>query len=139
MKDSTAVVHTLGILMEGDYKKHVRSGNITGLFGELLKTARGGEREENPFKRGMQSPEDHNGNKATFERMNRDSGEYHRHTIACMGIGCLSVTISSGRGSNTLSNTPVFKSGDCVCTINQAIRVHFCRVYLFTHSLTKIR
>jgi hypothetical protein len=62
--------------MEGDYKKHVRSGNVFGLAGEILRGpgSRAG-RTENPLMRGTVAQEDkHDG----FEAMNRDSGEISR-------------------------------------------------------------
>ncbi|GHJ85309.1 hypothetical protein NliqN6_1711 [Naganishia liquefaciens] len=63
--DSTAVVHTLGILMENNYKQHVKSGNLFGLLGSVV---RGGD-EGNPLagqvKKGKEG--------MTYEVMNRDA------------------------------------------------------------------
>lgn len=68
---SSAVVHTLGILIEDEeYKKHVRSGNLMGLVSSLL-----GQGEGNPLMRGLNV--DGKGKQPmTYERMNRDSGEF---------------------------------------------------------------
>jgi hypothetical protein len=56
--------------MEGDYKKHVRSGNWLGLLGEIIGGGREGEK--NPLMRGMEGKNKKDG----FEAMNRDSGEF---------------------------------------------------------------
>lgn len=62
MGQSTAVVHTLGILMENNYKKHVRSGNLLGLIGAVM-----GGKVGNPLGEEKGS--------MTYESMNRDAGE----------------------------------------------------------------
>lgn len=66
---STAVVHTLGMLIEDEgYKKHVREGNVLGLIGSLM----GGGSRGNPLMRGLSS-KDKGKQPMTYERMNRDS------------------------------------------------------------------
>ena len=73
MTDSTAVVHTLGVLLEssqggsrsgsenGSYKDAVRSGNPFGLAASIFQNAFGGG---NPLLKG----------EGEYERINRDSG-----------------------------------------------------------------
>ena len=64
--ESTAVVHTLGILMENNYKQHVKTGNLLGLIGSVV---RGGD-DGNPL-----APEGRKGKEGmTYEVMNRDAG-----------------------------------------------------------------
>lgn len=60
--ESTAVVHTLGILMENNYKEHVRRGNLLGLLGAVV-----GGRTGNPLAQAGKPS-------MTYESMNRDAG-----------------------------------------------------------------
>ncbi|KAG9004260.1 hypothetical protein FRB94_002480 [Tulasnella sp. JGI-2019a] len=63
LENKTAVVHTLGILLEGGkYKSAVRSGDILGLFSSFC----GASGSSNPLERGA------NG-EGEYEKMNRDS------------------------------------------------------------------
>jgi hypothetical protein len=67
LSDATAVVHSMGILLEADYKG-VLSGKenpITGLR-RAFDSRKGASR--NPLKEGDESPQ------LTYETMNRDSG-----------------------------------------------------------------
>lgn len=66
LSSSTAVVHTLGILLESDYKGAVRGGDLFGLARSLL----GGK--GNPLKDTQGGSERR---KNGYEAMNRDSGE----------------------------------------------------------------
>jgi hypothetical protein len=67
----TDVVHTVGILMENDYKKILQANSVAdaidgvgSVFGQLL----GMKDNGNPFKQGS-TP------KVTYEMMNRDTGK----------------------------------------------------------------
>lgn len=67
----TDVVHTVGILMENDYKKIVQANSVTDaidgvgtVFGQFL----GMKDNGNPFKQDPTS-------KVTYEMMNRDTGK----------------------------------------------------------------
>ncbi|ORX33547.1 putative mitochondrion protein [Kockovaella imperatae] len=63
---STAVVHTLGILLEdAGYKKAVRDGNVFGVLGAIAKGVTGGQ-SSNPLKTGTER-------RLGYEGMNRDS------------------------------------------------------------------
>jgi hypothetical protein len=64
--DSTAVVHTLGILMENNYKQHVKSGNLFGLIGSVVR----GEGDGNPLRGEVKAGKEG----MTYEVMNRDAG-----------------------------------------------------------------
>lgn len=67
--------------MEGDYKRHVRSGNVFGLAGEILAGSGGGGKAkvENPLMRGSEGEEE---KKDGFEAMNRDSGQSSQQLLA---------------------------------------------------------
>lgn len=66
LSSSTAVVHTLGILLEDQgYKKAVREGDLINLTGGFLKGLGGGE--GNPLKTAEEK-------RRGYEGMNRDSG-----------------------------------------------------------------
>ncbi|ORX88693.1 putative oxidoreductase [Basidiobolus meristosporus CBS 931.73] len=72
LKDCTSVVHTVGILMENNYKNIVRSNNpLAALMNNLVDC---NKQEANPFKRSSTptrqstSPDTN-----TYERMNRDT------------------------------------------------------------------
>jgi len=70
ISSSTAVVHTLGILLEdAGYKKAVREGNVFG----LLKAVVGGDSSGNPLRSREEKQQG-------YEGMNRDSGESAQFT-----------------------------------------------------------
>lgn len=67
VKESTAIVHTLGILLEDrGYKASVREGDVFGVMKSLVRGVMGGD--GNPLK----TKED---KQRGYEGMNRDSGE----------------------------------------------------------------
>lgn len=72
---TSAVVHTLGVLLEsthgggGNYKDAVRSGNPLSLAGALLQNAFASVGSRNPLE------EDGDEGEGEYERINRDSGE----------------------------------------------------------------
>ncbi|KAK9704358.1 hypothetical protein K7432_010242 [Basidiobolus ranarum] len=72
LKECTSVVHTVGILMENNYKEVVNSSNpVSSLMKNLLPCSK---QDSNPFKRSNISnttPEKITTN--TYERMNRDT------------------------------------------------------------------
>ena len=75
LPESTAVVHTMGILLESDYKGVVREGSLLGMAGRLVGM---GGLGENPLKKGgSHSAVGSSGGagKGGYERINRDSGE----------------------------------------------------------------
>jgi hypothetical protein len=61
-----AVVHTLGILLETDYKPYIRSGDVIGLAKAVL----GGGDQVNPLKTRRRGKEV----SKSYDAMNRDSG-----------------------------------------------------------------
>jgi hypothetical protein len=69
VSSSTAVVHTLGILLESDYKGSVRGGDLVGLAKSLLGV--GTAAKGNPLSDKGGASERRSG----YEAMNRDSGE----------------------------------------------------------------
>jgi hypothetical protein len=71
LASSTAVVHTLGILLESDYKGAVRSGSAGGVLSSLM--AAGRFLGSNPLEKRQESS-DRMSIKPTYESMNRDSG-----------------------------------------------------------------
>lgn len=81
LAESTAVVHSMGVLLEGGkYKEHVRSGNVLGLVGDVLGLGRGGSSggvEENPLKRGRGRgrEKEGGGDEMSYQKMNKESGE----------------------------------------------------------------
>ncbi|KAL1412082.1 hypothetical protein Q8F55_003079 [Vanrija albida] len=63
---STAVVHTLGILLEGGYKDSVARGDVLGLAGAMLRNATGSGEASNPLKTAEERGKG-------YDVMNRDS------------------------------------------------------------------
>lgn len=109
----TDVVHTVGILMENDYKKIVQANSVTDaisgagtVFGQFL----GMKDNGNPFKQDSRS-------KVTYEMMNRDTGKSLNHT----NFPCLLVVIFAnmsdshftGKGSGASSFYSIIRL--CLC------------------------
>lgn len=68
MAGTTAVVHTLGILLEDSgYKRAVADGNVAGVLGALAKGVTGSGEASNPLKTTKERS-------SSYEAMNRDSG-----------------------------------------------------------------
>lgn len=68
--NATAVVHTLGILLEDEgYKRAVRGGDILELVSALAKGVTGSGEASNPLKTSKERA-------SSYEAMNRDSGEW---------------------------------------------------------------
>ncbi|TXT07397.1 hypothetical protein VHUM_03117 [Vanrija humicola] len=63
---STAVVHTLGILLEGGYKASVASGDVLGLVRAMVRNSTGSGEVSNPLKTGAEKARG-------YDAMNRDS------------------------------------------------------------------
>lgn len=70
-----AVIHTLGILLEADYKAYVRSGDVVGLARAVL-----GGGEGNPLAKGRSGK---GKERMSYDRMNRESGGW----VAVPGAG----------------------------------------------------
>ena len=73
LEDKTAVVHTLGTLLEEtSYKQSIRGGDVLGLAGSLFRNMTGiSFSGRNPLET------DHKKLQSTYERINRDSGMYY--------------------------------------------------------------
>lgn len=68
----SAVVHTLGILLEdAGYKDAIARGDVLGLLGSVVRGATGSGPASNPLKTAKEE-------RGTYEAMNRDSGESRR-------------------------------------------------------------
>lgn len=68
ISSSDAVVHTIGTLLEGgEYKQSIKGGNPVEVAGTTLKGVLNGLNGSNPLKRGEEG---------SYERVNRDSGQY---------------------------------------------------------------
>lgn len=77
LEDKTAVVHTLGILLEGGkYKSAMQSGNALGLLSSFAGSLGLGD-TGNPLAKGANA----NAREGEYERMNRDSGVYMSLTV----------------------------------------------------------
>ena len=83
LKDANAVVHSMGILLEADYKGVVqgREPIISGLQKAFSPSKRG---SQNPLQRqeGEALKAQEKDGQFTYELMNRDSGMYQRGTVA---------------------------------------------------------
>jgi hypothetical protein len=83
LKDANAVVHSMGILLEADYKGVVqgREPIISGLQKAFSPSKRG---SQNPLQRqeGEALKAQEKDGQFTYELMNRDSGMYRRGTVA---------------------------------------------------------
>ncbi|BEJ14573.1 hypothetical protein CspHIS471_0403400 [Cutaneotrichosporon sp. HIS471] len=67
LADKSAVVHTLGILLEdAGYKDAIARGDVLGLLGGMLRGATGSGPASNPLKTAVEA-------RGTYEAMNRDS------------------------------------------------------------------
>lgn len=77
LKDATAVIHTMGIFLEADYKRVVqgRESLVSGLQRAFSSSKLG---TQNPLKRGAEEdlrPQEGDG-QLTYEVMNRDTGMF---------------------------------------------------------------
>jgi hypothetical protein len=83
LKDANAVVHSMGILLEADYKGVVqgREPIISGLQKAFSPSKRG---SQNPLQRqeGEALKAQEKDGQFTYELMNRDSGMYQRGSVA---------------------------------------------------------
>ncbi len=75
----SAVVHTLGILLEdAGYKDAIARGDVLGLLGSVVRGATGSGPASNPLKTAKEA-------RGTYEAMNRDSGESRRELRNAFG------------------------------------------------------
>jgi hypothetical protein len=80
LKDATTVVHTMGILLEADYK-NVLQGKESIVGG--LKKAWGAKQTPNPLERDVGEEVPTGNNQLTYEAINRDSGRSIRAPSMC--------------------------------------------------------
>lgn len=91
MSESSAVIHTLGILLEdAGYKKAIRDGDVWGLMKAFSGLGSGsGFGGGNPLASGSGSGGGGEGGESSYEGMNRDSGMFSQPLFPFSPGGCI--------------------------------------------------
>ena len=125
LKDADAVIHTMGILLEADYKGVLtgKESPISGLRRAFSGTKAGGSGSKNPFERGTEAGEEagklqprEKDGQLTYELMNRDTAITLAHSASEAGVPTF-IYISAAAGTPILPSRYITTKREAESTI----------------------